>query len=592
MRRLLGGAAALLALVSCRSPTQISIEVSTNVPCGSWQGAAVAVGQLGTELETKPAATTSTYCDSNGYLGTVVAVPSGADNASVGFRIVGAVTETLEACTEDASGSGCIVARRALNFIPHDSLAVSVPLLSSCEGIVCDPESTCVQGTCKSATIADPSACASSACGESALGSGTNDGGTASDAGAIATKDATTGADDGSNDAGASADAIGPVFDAAGAACEGCALALGENHTCVLRDGGVVCWGQNDLGQIGNGGGAGPGPGPVLIDGGAPLSGAIGVATGWNTACAFVGGGTVACWGGGSTIGLAYDTQVVYATPQPPIQGASLLALADKHGCWLTGGSLTCVTYDGYEDVAFGDPDASTSGPTVVTVPPPSGAVTPYAQVVSSPYFTCVLDGAGRVYCLGDDSAREVDPNSATSLPVTSFVPVSLPASTVDELSVLEQATCARAQGHVYCWGNSYMAATGGLPDGGSAPVNEIGYADQSFITNAVKLASGETHTCALLQTQQVVCWGDNTDHQLGRGEPIAQPGGTSTVAQIVALGDGGAFGGVTDIGAGGLHSCAMTSDGSLWCWGENDNGESVPADPASAISAPERVTY
>src|SRR5580693_7272073 len=132
------------ALAACRTATQITIDVSTNVPCTSWQGAAIAVGELGPTLESEPATTTSTYCDATGHLGSLVAIPRAEDNANVAFRVVGAVSQTLEACTLDAGGGGCIVARRALNFIPHEALTVAVPLVAACEGILCDPLSTCV----------------------------------------------------------------------------------------------------------------------------------------------------------------------------------------------------------------------------------------------------------------------------------------------------------------------------------------------------------------------------------------------------------------------------------------------------------------
>ncbi len=244
------------ALGGCRSPTQISIAVSTNVPCASWQGAAVAVGELGPALESAPAATTSTYCDATGHVGTVVAVPSGRDNANVAFRVVGAVSQTLDSCTADA-GAGCIVARRALNFIPHEALVVSVPLLSSCEGVVCDPSSTCVAGTCRPATIVDPGACAEAPCGEGALplpdGGATEAGGGAVDGGLDggAGVDATLG--DAETPDGASGEGGGDL-DAAPSGCGGqCALALGASFTCALRSGVVSCWGQNYLGELGIG---------------------------------------------------------------------------------------------------------------------------------------------------------------------------------------------------------------------------------------------------------------------------------------------------------------------------------------------------
>jgi hypothetical protein len=48
------------SLGACRSATELDVSVSTNVSCAQWQGAALAVGELGEELESKSASATST----------------------------------------------------------------------------------------------------------------------------------------------------------------------------------------------------------------------------------------------------------------------------------------------------------------------------------------------------------------------------------------------------------------------------------------------------------------------------------------------------------------------------------------------------
>ncbi len=597
--------ACFATLAGCRSPTQITVQVSTNVPCSAWQGAAISVGELGPTLETKPAATTSTYCGANGYLGSVVAVPSGAENASVAFRIVGAVGETLEECTENPANGGCIVARRALNFIPNDTLTLSVPLLSSCEGIVCDPESTCVQGTCRPATIADPSACAASACGEGAL--------SPPDGGADGGLDATTGEGGTGGDDGGGPDATLPTeagptgdgggasdgasaFDASAAGCgTACALALGEGSTCALRNGTVSCWGQNFLGELGNGTQQSPGtPSAVLAAASTPVTGVQGITAGFRSSCAFFAGGAVSCWGAGAPIERPSNTAVPFATPESFLQGANAVSIADYHSCWQTGATVSCTTFGTTEINAFGDLDAGDDATVTAVLPAaPDAAPGPFAQLGASLSATCVLDGAGNVYCLGGNDSNQSDPaEGSPSGTLTAFNHVAIPGSTpVQEIGVLDEAACARSLGHVFCWGTGYQSARGGLPDGGSATMNEIVYADGSPVTDAVRLATGEYHTCALLSTSQIACWGFNGSHQLGRGEPVTGQGVDSTVAQVVPLADGGPFAGITDVASGGNHSCALTSDGTLWCWGSNDYGESAPTD-STARSSPTAVTF
>ncbi len=66
-------------------------------------------------------------------------------------------------------GVGCIVARRGLDFTPHEPLTVPVVLRAACNGIACGETQTCVSGTCVSASIPDPSACGGAGCSECAL---------------------------------------------------------------------------------------------------------------------------------------------------------------------------------------------------------------------------------------------------------------------------------------------------------------------------------------------------------------------------------------------------------------------------------------
>jgi hypothetical protein len=83
-------------------------------------------------------------------------------------------------------------------------------------------------------------------------------------------------------------------------------------------------------------------------------------------------------------------------------------------------------------------------------------------------------------------------------------------------------------------------------------------------LTNAVAISTGVEHSCALLSTGAITCWGDNSFGQLGAGEiggsivPVDVPGVTSAVA----------------ISAGGYHSCALLSTGAITCWGWNGIGQ------------------
>jgi hypothetical protein len=157
-----------LTCVACRSPTQITVIVTTDVDCSKLGGTSIATGRLD-EFPGKPPAATATRCDRvTGELGTLVVVPSGAKDEEVALRIVTGVGKDPEACS-GVPGDTCIVAKRALRFIPHEELVMRVVMRSSCLGKPCATDETCVQGNCVKAKIGQSSACAGSGCDETAL---------------------------------------------------------------------------------------------------------------------------------------------------------------------------------------------------------------------------------------------------------------------------------------------------------------------------------------------------------------------------------------------------------------------------------------
>jgi hypothetical protein len=78
-------------------------------------------------------------------------------------------------------------------------------------------------------------------------------------------------------------------------------------------------------------------------------------------------------------------------------------------------------------------------------------------------------------------------------------------------------------------------------------------------------VAVGDGHSCALLAGGSIECWGANTVGELGDGK-----GDTADYVPVAVVGISNAIA----VTAGGTHTCAMLSDGSVECWGSNDYGE------------------
>jgi hypothetical protein len=154
---------------SCRAPTQIVVELRTDVPCADVRGTTLAVGSLDS-LESRPPVASTTACaEATGRIGSIVIVPSGGPDDSVAVKSVLAFGRDPSECRPPDYGQGCVVARRALRFIQGQTLTIPMLLSGSCSGVVCEATQTCVGGSCTGAAV-DPDACLRpDGCGEAVL---------------------------------------------------------------------------------------------------------------------------------------------------------------------------------------------------------------------------------------------------------------------------------------------------------------------------------------------------------------------------------------------------------------------------------------
>ena len=136
------------------------------------------------------------------------------------------------------------------------------------------------------------------------------------------------------------------------------------------------------------------------------------------------------------------------------------------------------------------------------------------------------------------------------------------PPSIATSVAGGEQHTCALlATGGVKCWGwNSVNQLGDGTSTGRASPTQVYGL--QSGVS---AISAFSYHTCALLKGGALQCWGENLYGQLGNG---TTDGGT-TPSLVSSLQSG-----VTAISAGGAHTCALISGGAVECWGHNWKGE------------------
>lgn len=261
-----------------------------------------------------------------------------------------------------------------------------------------------------------------------------------------------------------------------------------------------------------------------------------------------------------------------------PLTDVEALASTDHAACGLTAaGEVWCwgeVSGSQYsnnaERVCFGDCAGTTPENRAV-------ALTAGAQHV------CALTATGEVFCWGGNESGQL--GDLTTTPHNEPVAVCAEASGAGQpclrlqdvrgLAAGRSHTCALTQkGGVICWGLLDGVPTE-LPQkvcAGPSTTGDCGV--EGALTRIKAIAGGGTHTCGLTTQNTLVCWGDNTHGQLGDGTPSTSSPFPVPVSNATGDGD---LANVVAFSLGDTHSCAVDLAGALYCWGNNDTGAVVP---------------
>lgn len=176
---------------------------------------------------------------------------------------------------------------------------------------------------------------------------------------------------------------------------------------------------------------------------------------------------------------------------------------------------------------------------------------------------SCALDSSGNVSCWGKNVNWELGTNS--NVVDHSSTPLSVNLSTAAKaIAAGDVFNCALlVGGTVECWGNNFDGQLGRGTTGGSFNGELPG--PVSGLTNVKAITAGSTHACALLNDGTVKCWGSNDSNQIGNND-----GGNDALTPVTVSG----LSNVIGIAGGNAHSCALLNDGTIKCWGSNFAGQ------------------
>jgi alpha-tubulin suppressor-like RCC1 family protein len=339
------------------------------------------------------------------------------------------------------------------------------------------------------------------------------------------------------------------------------AIAAGGSLSCALdREGAVWCWGTGRSSLLGL---EGESAEPVRID---TPEAARAVAAGgaFSTAACMIGeSGRLYCWGDNTEgqTGIGEASGAVYPPREVASGGTAWtdVAIGHFHALGIEGGRL-----HGWGD-GFGGENALPPG-TTVHEPTPVGELATWIRVSTNENHGCAIrdaeGGAGSLYCWGSNARGQLGTGEATKTLPPGPVPTASPTGFTGVSAGLAHTCGIRTPGRLFCWG---------LNDEGQLGTGETTMrVEPTEVTSSAgpftEVTTGDAHTCALDDAGGVWCFGSNGQGQLGL--PDDSVVGTDPTPVLTAHE-------VIDLAAGTEHTCAITRERRIFCWGSNSESQS-----------------
>ncbi|MFA7209793.1 MAG: hypothetical protein WC120_06000, partial [Parcubacteria group bacterium] len=364
-------------------------------------------------------------------------------------------------------------------------------------------------------------------------------------------------------------------------------LVAGGNHTCAAKtDGTAYCWGHDLYGQIGDNVSTTRRTTPVQVlgvDGIGTLSGVRRISGGGNHTCAVKNEGTAFCWGSNaygqvgnnSTIDALAPVQVLGIDGIGALSGIDRIATGAAHTCAVkTDNTVLCWGYNGNGQLGDGS-DTDRYVPVAVAGVGGEDLLSDINQIIAGNSNTCALNNGGLAYCWGNNNFGQVGDGTTNS----TFLPVQIMdddgignLTEISQISAGNYHMCAvKTDGSLYCWGHSGYGETGDYSTNARLlPVQVVDVGGAGSLSDVNQISAGGTSSCARKTDGTAYCWGSNLSGQLGNGTTIP----SSKPIQVVGVGGVGVLSDIAQVGLGASNSCALKTDGTVYCWGQNLYGQ------------------
>ncbi|MDA8568056.1 putative Ig domain-containing protein [Euryarchaeota archaeon] len=310
----------------------------------------------------------------------------------------------------------------------------------------------------------------------------------------------------------------------------------GSNICTITSDYRAVCWGANDMGQLGQGN-------TNIINAMVnitllSLEEPVDIAVGEHHTCVVTSDGTIECWGQNDFGQLGRGFKCPYGSYANGCNGDFAVTLP---------GLVTNSSEFGFVQVSVGDT------------------------------HTCGLLANGTAMCWGSNADGQLGVGNTVDRFVPTFTVMPESAS-FTQIDLGKAHSCAtNYSGELFCWGRNSFGQLGDgtinnrmMPTMASLPTG----------FSVMSVSAGGDHSCVVFNGSQPACWGRNAQGQLGDGTLLGklEPRLISNTA----------WSGVSSITAGEEQTCAVTLVGEVWCWGQSRVG--MFSQTTSIVTSPVQV--
>jgi len=359
-------------------------------------------------------------------------------------------------------------------------------------------------------------------------------------------------------------------------------IAAGGDYSVVrTSDGKVFGWGTNTSGQLGNGTNTNSSI-PVAVDMSGALAGksVSAIAVGNAQAVAITSDGKAYSWGGGTRGDGSYfvsSNRPVAISMAGVLSGKTVTSAAVS-----SGGHVLLLTSEG-KVYGFGNNgnyqlgDGSNTNATLPVAMYMGGVLAgkTVTAIGGGGFFSVMLTSEGKIYTVGNNGEGVLGDGTSVpnaTLPVAVITSGALSGKTVTAISVASNSVMAlTSEGKLLAWGSSTQSQLGnGTVTSANMPVP----VDTSGVLSNITLAgiSLGSHAIAWGSDGKLYGWGNNANGQFGTGDSSIST--TPSAVWTSGLLAGKTVTSIAANGGAGSHTLLLTSDGKIHSFGTNTNGQ------------------